>query len=512
MKQILILFSLLVTTFSFSQTNGMAVSNVTAEEALSDTVNSKDVQIIHADKLKFFTDKNGNPIRKLIGKVQLKQDSTFLFCDSAFLLKETNMVDMFGHVRITDGDSVEATSNNLNYDGNKKLAKLIGDASLTNSNMIISSEVLYYDKNRGVGYYLSNGKLINGTTVLTSEKAYYYSSSKDAFFNGNVHLEDPKYQLDSDTLVYNIDTEISKFYGNTRIYNEESTITCNNGTYNTKRQVATFGYGTTITNEPQVLHADSLYYEKESGYGKAMKAFTWYDKEMKVGMTGTDAEYFEKEKQIISINRPILETEIEEDTLFLRGDTVKATNSTSKVFNSYGNVRIFKDDLQAVCDSMYYNQSDSMLRLFKKPILWNEESEMKADSIFVIMKKGKIDKIEFVNNSFILTQSKGKLFDQIKGKFITAYFKNTTLQKMYVNKNAESLYFGKDDDENYMGGNKSDANRMWIYIKNDKVNKIVFLDKPEAVFTPLSQMLNTELYLKDFHTNFELKPKSKEDL
>ncbi len=508
-----VLFTLFFTTNSFSQNSNFSVSKVSVSDTLvQDSTNKKDVEIIHADKLKFYKDNKGNPIRKMIGNVKLKQDSTFLYCDSAFLMKEKNIVDMYGHVRITDGDSIEATSNKLNYDGNKKKAKLIGDAVLTDSEMKLSADILYYDRTTGVGSYLDGGKIESEETVLTSKKGFYHSRVSEAFFKENVHIEDPKYQLDSDTLMFNTTTKVAYFHGNTSIYNDESTITCNNGTYHTNEQIATFGYGTTIFNKPQTLWADSLYYEKQNGYGKAMRSFTWYDEEMKVGMKGTDAEYFEKKKEIFAINRPILNSKIEDDTLFLRGDTIIAINNKNKTFNAFGTVRIFKKDLQAVSDSLFYNEKDSMMRLFQDPILWNKESEMKGDSVFVFLKKGKVDKIEFIDKSFILTQSKGKLFDQIKGKWITAYFKDAEMKKMLVKKNAESLYFGKDDDENYMGGNKSTSAKMWIYTKKNKINKIVFLEKPEAIFTPLSQMSSASFYLKDFKTNFEKRPASKFDL
>ena len=214
----------------------------------------------------------------------------------------------------------------------------------------------------------------------------------------------------------------------------------------------------------------------------------------------------------IAINRPILNSKVEDDTLFLSGNTVIAKNNENKSFISFGKVRMYKKDLQAVCDSLYYSNNDSILSMFKNPILWNEESEMKSDSVYVSLGKGKIKEIFFSDKAFILTQSKGKLFDQIKGKWITAYFKDSKLEKMLVKKNAESLYFGKDDEENYLGGNKSTSAKMWIYTKKNKINKIVFLDKPEAVFTPMSQMSNSDIFLKDFKTNFEERPVSKDYL
>lgn len=498
MKNLILLFLTLVFGQSIAQT---------------DTTAKREVEIIHADKLQFYTDEQGNPIRKMVGNVRLKQDSTLMFCDSAFLKKEKNIVDMYGSVKITDGDSITATSDKLNYDGNTKKAKLIGNAKLTDSSMEIRSNVLYYDRTKATGYYLDGGTLVDDSTVLTSQKGYYYTNTSLAFFNEKVHIEDPKYSLDSDTLMFNTKTKFATFYGNTSIYNAESTIFCNNGTYDTNQQIATFGKETKIVNEPQILLADSLYYERNKGYGKAMKYYNWYDSEMKVSMTGTDAEYFEAERKIFSINRPTLESEIDEDTLFLKGDTIIAINEAkNKRFLAYDDVRMYKTDLQAVADSLYYAQNDSMLKMYKKPILWNETSEMKGDTVLVQIANSKVDKIYFLDKAFILTQSKGKLFDQIKGKKITGFFKESKMDKMLVERNAESLYFGKNDAGEYIGGNQSKSAKMWIHVIDSKIKKIVFLEKPEATFTPISKMTNDSFYLKDFKANFEKRPLSKTDL
>ena len=137
---------------------------------------------------------------------------------------------------------------------------------------------------------------------------------------------------------------------------------------------------------------------------------------------------------------------------------------------------------------------------------------MKGDTVLVEIANSKVNKIHFIDKSFIATQSKGKLFDQVKGKKITGYFKDSKMHKMLVVRNAESLYFGKNDNDEYIGGNQSKSSKMWIYVKDSKISKIVFLDQPEAVFTPISKMSAAMYYLKDFKVNFEIKPISRFDL
>jgi hypothetical protein len=83
---------------------------------------------------------------------------------------------------------------------------------------------------------------------------------------------------------------------------------------------------------------------------------------------------------------------------------------------------------------------------------------------------------------------------------------------MFVDANAESIYYGKDDKGKYIGMNKATCVKMWMYFKEKKVNKVVFIEKPEAVFTPLKMISEEEKYLKLFTWQIDRKPTSREDI
>jgi hypothetical protein len=289
------------------------------------------------------------------------------------------------------------------------------------------------------------------------------------------------------------------------------------GTYDTQNELAYFGKGTIINNPPQTLMSDSLYYERKNGYGRTYKYFDWRDEELKAGMIGTKAEYFEANSEIIAYDRPLLHIEMDDDTMFLSGNIVHSMENPEhgkKEFWAHTTTRIFKSDLQGICDSLFYSSVDSVFRMFRNPILWNENSEMRADTIFIFLKDEKIDYIDFYENSYITSQSVGKIFDQVKAKYVTGYFEDGKFTKMFGNRNAESLYFGKDEEiENKItGGNLIKSASMWVYMDEGQIGKITFIDKPEALFTPISLMKDSDLYLKGFYWNSVLRPKSKFDL
>ena len=77
---------------------------------------------------------------------------------------------------------------------------------------------------------------------------------------------------------------------------------------------------------------------------------------------------------------------------------------------------------------------------------------------------------------------------------------------------AESLYFGKDDKNKYIGNNKALSTDITLYFRNKKIDKITFITKPEAVFTPMKMLAADQFKLKDFKWQIEKKPKSREEL
>lgn len=475
---------------------------------------TKDVQIIHADFLKY-AEVGGKRYTRLIGDVQLLQGGAYLFCDSANMQRDSNTVDAFGHVRI-EQDTIKATSDILYYNGNTKLARLVRNVTLTDTKMKLLTSELWYNMSDKTAYYLVGGKVLRTASTITSKKGYYFSNKDEVFFRDQVHIQDTNYTLDSDTLKYNISTDVSTFFGNTTIYNKESTIYCNNGWYDARRDVASFGKGTIINNPPQILRGDSIYYERFNGYGKVPANFHWYDSTMEVSMIANFAEFWEETKFLSATQHPVMIYKMEKDSLFITADTLQSRNKsvtdTTKLFFGFHHVRMFSRDMQGVCDSMFYSFADSTFRMFYKPILWSDNTQLSADTMYLTIKEKKADRLSMYNAGFIIAPNGDKFYDQIKGKNIFGYFLDNALDKVHVVSNAESLYFGKDEKEKYVGSNKVLSTTMWLRFAEKKLSKITFIQQPEAKFTPIKMLPKEDYTLKDFKWQIDKKPKSREEI
>jgi lipopolysaccharide export system protein LptA len=475
---------------------------------------TKEVEIMNADYLKM-KEMGGNKFTYLVGNVALKQDEILMWCDSAILDKLTNSVDAFGRVHIQQ-DTVDSYSNYLKYEGNKKFARLQGNARLSNKDMNLYTDELFYDVKSKVSYYLTLGKVVKDSTVITSKKGYFYKSTEEVYFNDSVVILDPNYNLTSDTLKYNTTTKVSTFFGNTVIINKDSRIECNNGWYDSERDVSSFGLNTVVINPPQRLVGDSLYYERFRGYGKAIGNFVWVDSSMETEIHGRYGEFIDSQQYIMATEKPLLIYKMDKDSLFLVADTLKSMNKsaedTIKFFYAYHKVRMFMKDMQGVCDSLFYSFEDSTFRMYYDPVIWSDNIQISGDTAFLHTKNRKADKFEIYKSGFIVSPSGKKYFDQIKGVDIFGYFEENEMRKVDVIGNAESLYFGKDEKDKYVGNNKALSVNISIYFKEKKIDKIVFIKKPEAVFTPMKMLTKEQYYLKDFNWQIDRKPKSREEL
>ena len=488
--------------------------STTAALFAQDSGTVRKVNIVHADRLTVI-DTDTAALRMLVGNVELLQDSTRMFCDSAVLDRDANRVKAYGNVHIAQRDSVHAWSDRLFYEGDAKLAELDGNCRLTDSTATVTSEKLYYDTRDDIGWYETGGTIVADSTVLTSRRGTYYPNTKDAFFRGDVVVIDSQFTLTGDTLRYNTETKTAFFFERTRIEHDSSTILCRDGWYNTDLGLAAFGRETSILDAPQRLDADSLYYDREAGRGEAWRRFVWTDTSMHLLIRGTHGVYLERSDRIDAFDHPLMVHDMDGDSLYLSAKVLRSEEDTGDVrwFTAFYGARMYKSDFQAVADSMSYSFRDSIFRLYQRPILWSDRSEMQGDTILVQMRDDAIHRTYFQRDASIISQSTGKLFDQVHSIDMTGHFRDGELRRLLAEGDAISLYFAENDDETgYVGANRAEATRMWIYMRDDEVARISFLDQPTAVFTPMRQMPDGMLYLEGFEWNHDLRPKDALDV
>ena len=115
-----------------------------------------------------------------------------------------------------------------------------------------------------------------------------------------------------------------------------------------------------------------------------------------------------------------------------------------------GRVRVYRSDIQMYSDSLQYNDLDSLIRLYDKPIVWNEDvRQYSADSIFAVIHGGRLSKASLMSNAFIIMQESldTNCYDQIRSTEMLAYFDSTAgkLSRFDALGDASAIFYIKED-------------------------------------------------------------------
>ncbi|MBR9860482.1 hypothetical protein GYB22_06975 [bacterium] len=470
------------------------------------------IEILQANELVY--DREIGKYQRCIGNVKFKQDQVLMDCDSAWFYEDQNRIEAFGSIYIRQRDSFNLWGEHLDYDGDTRMAVVEKNVRLTDNKMTLRTERLDYNLNSKTAYYTVGGNIENGEDKLYSKVGTYYSRSKEFHFKKDVKLTNPEYTMTSDTLKYNTVSKTAYFHGPTYIVSEENTIFCNYGWYDTERDISQFSKRAYIQGDENKLEADSMIYNRNTGYGEAFRNLRLTDTTENIVITGQYGNYQRFIKRTLITGSPMAMKEMDEDSFFLRADTMidqTDTATDARALTSYRKVRIYKSDMQAIADSMIYNFTDSAIRLFQNPILWTDSNQITGDTIYVFRNNEGIEKLLAFENGFMIEKDVHGFYNQVSGKKITGFFEEGKLHHILVSGNGHSVYYAQEDSATYSGVNDVICGSMVIYMDSvSGVETIIFRGQPTSDFYPLNQFPVSKRKLPGFNWQSGIKPKRAE--
>lgn len=190
-------------------------------------------------------------------------------------------------------------------------------------------------------------------------------------------------------------------------------------------------------------------------------------------------------------------------------DTVK-----TRTIKAHKNVRVFKSNFQAKSDSLFYSAADSTLRWYQNPMIWSESSQQTGDTIYVQFKNKKINNLQVLKNGFMVnTEGDSTKFNQVKGKLMTGFFENGELKHMYVDGNAESIYFTKEKEngKEIYKMNQTVSGRIKFSFFEKELDNIKTIKDTEGAYSS-DKDIPKEPFLTGFIWKPELRPSSKADV
>ncbi|MCC5919164.1 MAG: Organic solvent tolerance protein OstA [Cyclobacteriaceae bacterium] len=459
--------------------------------------------------------RNGMRFSKFISEdlakqVKFTQKDTELYGDSVYHFRDRNVLEVYGRVKVYDGDSVTITGDRLYYDGNARLAQMFGNVEYSDGNMVLYTDKLDYDLNSSTAYYLTGGRLVDDRNVLVSKKGYYFAPIKYMTFKDDVVLTNPDMVLRADSLEYSTETQISYFVGPTEITSANGTVlnSKEGGKYDSRQEQSDFLVAD-IETPSYYIEGDFLFFDDAKGYYEAIGNVVMTAKEDDIIITGDRARHWDPTGITKVFGNPVMRRLIQMDTLFMSADTLISVDDeldAKKHLLGFRDVRIFKTDLQGISDSIAYHFLDSTIHMYYDPVIWNIENQITSDTIRIFNKNNTIDKMELRQRAFLVQEDTLKNFNQIKGRNMDAYFKEGFVDYVDVLGNSEGIYFMLEEEQYLVGMNKFICSDMKIIFKDGEIFDITLYKNPDATLTPPHELKEPETRLKDFKWRDDERP------
>jgi lipopolysaccharide export system protein LptA len=448
---------------------------------------------------------------RLIGDVKMKHQNSLIYCDSAHFYRAENMAKLFGNVRIIDQkDPITTTSRYAEYDGNTRIAKLRNKVVFKNESTTLYTDFLDYNRLTGIANYFNDGKVVDSTNVLTSKNGEYETAVEKITFTDKVDLVNPDYTLKTDFLIYRTIPKTAETIAITNIISiDGNKLNAQKGSfYDTENKIFTFFEGD-AENETSRVSAETLYYDEEKKYYEGKVAVSIYNKERDVEIFGEEGKYWEERKYSEVFGNALVRKYFELDTMYMIADSLISQDhelAEQRHLLAFNKVQFMKADLYGVADSMAYIYSDSTIHLYQDPVLWNNKSQITADSINFVIANENIETAFLKQKAFVITKDTLNNFNQIKGRRMTGNFLDGKMSKLDVEGNGESLYFDLLNDSTLRGINKLLCARILMYFRDGEITKVNHLIKPEGSFTPPHLMKEEQKKLEGFAWREEEKP------
>lgn len=377
------------------------------------------------------------------------------WCDSLFFNKLTSDVEMLGNAQVSD-----TTRNVYALAGRIEYMDSLSKVTLTRSPAVISR----MDEENGAV----------DTVYLGAQKLVYMTR--------------PKFEVDSMTVVL----------AGQRL---EAMNVDPVGEYRKKAaEAAAKAMEQAVENDPN-LAAKKAAAEKKAAEAAARKAATEKKAQAKQALD--------------TLSRPdslkTIDSLMVSDSLHVMDSmaVVEPAKDSTKIgfLEAIKDVRIYKKDMQIVCDSLLYSDLDSLARMFKEPMIWQEGvRQYSADSVSVLVRDGAMDKASLMSEAFIVIEEDSTHYNQIKGMEMLAFFDDKGgLERFDVLGGASALFYIEENGV-YATVNKTDSKMLSATFADGELQRIHYYDQPKNDGYPKVQLSDEERKLKGYNWQPQRRP------
>ncbi len=466
-------------------------------------------------------------------QIHIIHEGAEMWCDRAIYYQNEDFIEAFSNVVMKQGDTVNLNAKYVEYSGKTQLAFASGNVVLVEPKSTLTTDTLYFDRTKQQAYYKSWGKVVRDTSgTITSQIGRYYMNTKKYQFVNNVVLVNPDYTLNTERLDFYTESGYAYLYGPSTIVGEKSKIYCERGFYDTKNDTGFFIKKSRIDYENRIVEGDSLYFDRNRSFASATNNIKVTDTLNHSVIKGHYAEVFRDKDSVFITKRALAITVQENDSIYIHSDTLMVTGPKDhRITRAFYNAKIYKSDLSGKADSIHADNMTGLTKLInlsrysssdifegkRNPVLWNLGNQMTGDTIHLISntETKELDSLKVFNDAFLISKdtiagSDG--FNQIKGQVLIGLFEDNKLYNVDIIKNAEKIYYSRNDQNELIGIDKSQSGQINIKVSDNTIEEIKLLQQIDGTLSPESKFEENQKKFRGFNWRENERPKSIEEL
>jgi hypothetical protein len=337
----------------------------------------------------------------------------------------------------------------------------------------------------------SGGRLQDAGRSVEFQRGQYRAKEALLMLGGAVHMDNADYTLDSDSLHWREEVDEFSFHGpsHLRTKDERFELRCSSGEFDVETESGWFGGagapGVELRNDEVWLEADSVHLPPDTLLpATAVGEVDITDTLEHWTLSGHYAERLGRgdDFDVWVAGKPERRAcwidAAEEDTLKLVADTISVVGGMTTVWPA---VELSQGDAAASCDTLIWDTDADRVQLLRWPKMWMEGWLLQSDSLEWTVEDNRPESLRAVGHaSLMMPVDSGACYQQIAGREITGRFASNTLSAVWVNGNAQSVYFDSEADAPCAEFNQSLCSKMRMDFDHGEVKHIVLLDRPEG--------------------------------
>jgi len=409
-------------------------------------------------------------------------------------------------VQLINSDSLIGTVIN-----NERVRILFGNVHLIHEDIQIFCDkgTQYLESNKAE--LEGNIKIIQGNQVLTTRKGFYFGNTKTAFGTKGITLYDGKITLNADSGEYFFDQKKAIFKGKVTLFDDTTELKSNQLTYFTEKEHAIAIGDVQVTQFENKIYSDTLNYFRQKRFSIAQGNVLAFNTKDNLKIYSDYLENNQIKNYSYVTGKPVLVqidtiSENRIDTLVIVAEKMEAHRDTADIFIVIDSVKMWRNELSAICDYAIYNKTIGKIITSTKndfqPLFWYNENLAYGDSIEIYVEENKIKFANIYQDAFLISEDTliENRFNQMNGGFIQLRFETDTLsnqnklREVFITGNALSIYYLYDENEP-SGLNKSSSDSALVVIEENKVVEVKLFGSPEGEYHPEEKIIDKE---KDF--------------